>query len=169
VSSLLRHAEPLALRAAGVVATARTSAVMDDFSHGLRDWYVLNAGNLTHQEMWTRKVTDPLYRAPVGARLKVSLKMPKTNRLTFVVRENDWRSYRGPRASYLCTREIAGSAEAQSVVLAAADFVSDKGAVLKDWAQVDELGICARVPSAAAKDAALWNGGAAEFVWVGWE
>ena len=62
------HAEPEALRAAGSVATARTSVVLDDFSHGLRDWYVLNAGNLTHQEMWTRKVTDPLYRAPVGAR-----------------------------------------------------------------------------------------------------
>ncbi|WP_397382652.1 alpha/beta hydrolase family protein [Prosthecobacter sp.] len=169
VSSLLRHAEPEALRAAGSVATARPSAVMDDFSHGLRDWYVLNAGNLTHQEMWTRKVTDPLYRAPVGSRLKVTLKMPKTNRLTFVVRENDWRSYRGPRASYLCTREIAGGAEAQSVVLAPADFVSDKGTMLKDWAQVDELGICARVPGTAAKDAVLWNGGAAEFVWLGWK
>lgn len=169
VSSLLRHAEPEALRAAGTVTTARPSAVMDDFSHGLRDWYVLNAGNLTHQEMWTRKVTDPLYRAPQGARLKVTLKMPKTNRLTFVVRENDWRSYRGPRASYLCTREITGSTEAQSVVLAPADFVSDKGAVLKDWAQMDELGICARVPGQPAKDAAPWNGGAAEFVWLGWE
>ena len=82
----------------------------------------------------------------MGTRLKVTLKMPKTNRLTFVVRENDWRSYRGPRASYLCTREITGGAEVQSVVLAPADFVSDKGTVLKDWAQVDELGICARVP-----------------------
>ena len=169
ISSLLRHAAPEALRAAGVVATAQRTTVLDDFSHGRRDWYVLNAGNLTHQEMWTRKVTDPLYRAPEGARLKVTLKMPSTNRLTLVVRENDWRSYRGPRASYACTREIAGGAAAQSLVLAPADFVSDKGAVLKDWAQVDELGVCARVPGKGVKDAALWNGGAMELVRLGWE
>jgi dienelactone hydrolase len=169
VSSLLQQLEPALLRLTGVMATAKTSRVIDDFSHGLRDWYVLNAGNLTHQETWTRKVTDPLYRAPEGARLKVTLKMPKTNRLTFVVRENDWRSYRGPRGSYKCTREIAGSAEVQSVVLAPADFVSDKGTPLKDWAQIDELGICAREPGKAAKEAALWNGGAVEFVRLMWE
>ncbi len=169
VSSLLQHAEPDALRNAGTVATARPSTVIDDFSHGLRDWYVLNAVNLTHQETWTRKVTDPLYRAPEGARLKVTLKMPKTNRLTLVVRQNDWRSYRGPRGSYKCTREIAGSAEVQSVVLAPADFVSDKGTPLKDWAQIDELGICAREPGKAAKEAVLWNGGAAVFVRAGWD
>lgn len=169
LSSLLQHAEPDALRVAGTVATARPSIVIEDFSHGLRDWYVLNAGNLTHQETWTRKVTDPLYRAPEGARLKLSLKMPKTNRLTFVLRENDWRSYRGPRASYQCTREIAGSAEVQSVMLVPSDFISDKGTPLKDWARIDELGICAHVPGKAGKDVALWNGGAAEFVWLGWE
>ena len=95
--------------------------------------------------------------------------MPKTNRLTLVVRENDWRSYRGPRGSYQCTREIAGSAEVQSVVLAPADFVSDSGKPLTSWAQIDELGFCAHEPGKAGNEAALWNGGAAEWVWVGWE
>jgi hypothetical protein len=169
ISSLLQHAEPDALRAAGAVVTARHTVVIDDFSHGLRDWYVLNAGNLTHQEMWTRKVTDPMYRAPEGTRLKMSLKMPKTNRLTFVLRENDWRGYRGPRASYVCTREIVGNAEVQSVSLDSSEFISDKGTPLKDWAQIDELGICAHAPGKAGKDATLWNGSAPEFLRLVWE
>ena len=169
LSSLLHHAEPAQLRAAGTTATLQPSTVIDDFSHGLRDWYQLNAGNLTHQETWTRKVTDPMYRAPEGAHLRLTLKMPKTNRLTLVLRSNDWRSYRGPRASYHCTREISGSTEAQTLSLTPTDFTTPTGEPLKTWAQIDELGLCSQVPGTPAKDAKLWQGGAMELVRFEWE
>ena len=169
LSSLLHHAAPAQLHAAGTTATLQTSTVIDDFSHGLRDWYQLNAGNLTHQETWTRKVTDPMYRAPEGSLLRLTVKMPKTNRFTLVLRSNDWRSYRGPRASYHCTREIPGSAEAQTLSLNLSDFTTPTGEPLKTWSQIDELGLCAQAPGTPAKDAKPWQGGAMELVRVEWE
>ncbi len=169
LSSLLHHADPAQLHAADTTATQQPSTLIDDFSHGLRDWYQLNVGNLTHQETWTRKVTDPMYRAPEGARLNFTLKMPKTNRFTLVLRSNDWRSYRGPRASYHCTREIPGSAEAQTLSLNLSDFTTPTGEPLKSWSQIDELGLCAQAPGTPAKDATLWQGSAMEMVRVAWE
>ncbi len=170
ISSLLHNTDPVKLRGAGVSATANISTLIDDFSHGLRDWYQLNAGNLTHQETWTRKVTDPMYRGTDGSKLKLTLKMPKTNRLTFVVRENEWRSYRGPRKTFICEREIQGSDAVQTIILEAKDFTSEAG-VLKSWALIDQLGICAHNPErgSSAKQPPLWNGTAAEFVRLAWE
>ena len=169
ISSLLHHAEPAQLHTAGATATLRPSTLIDDFSHGLRDWYQLNAGNLTHLQTWTRKVTDPLYRS-TGTRLKLTLKMPQTNHLTFVARENEWRSYRGVRQTYQCTREITGSAEEQTLVLDSTSFTPDSGGKpLKSWAQIDELGLCAQAPGNTGKDAAPWNGGAMVLVRMQWE
>ncbi len=170
ISSFLHNTDPAKLRRAGVSATENVSTLIDDFSHGMRDWYQLNAGNLTHQETWTRKVTDPMYRGTDDSKLKLTLKMPKTNRLTFVVRENEWRSYRGPRKTFICEREIQGSDAVQTIILEAKDFTSDAG-VLKSWAHIDQLGICAHNPErgSSAKQVPLWNGTAAEFVRLAWE
>ena len=170
ISSLLHHAKPAQLHATGAAVTARVSPLIDDFSHGLRDWYQLNAGNLTHLESWTRKVTDPLYLAPESSGLRLSLKMSQANRLTFVVRENEWRSYRGPRQTYQCSREIAGKgAEVQHIALSISDFCTADGTPLKSWQQIDELGICAQLPGRPAKEATLWQGAAAELVRLEWK
>ena len=170
ISSLLQSATARELTAAKITATLKPSTVIDDFTHGLRDWYQLNAGNLTHQETWTRKVTDPMYRAPEGAKLKITLKMPKTNHLTFVVRQNEWRNYRGPRATFTCEREIQGSDTTQTITLELTDFTSDTGP-LKSWSQLDQLGICAHNPDRgnSGTPPPLWNGTAAEFVRLEWE
>jgi len=170
ISSLLHSATARELTAAKINATLQPNTVIDDFTRGLRDWYQLNAGNLTHQETWTRKLTDPVYRAPEGAKLKLTLKMPKTNHLTFVVRQNEWRNYRGPRATFTCEREIQGSDIPQTITLEAKDFISDTGP-LKTWAQLDQLGICAHNPehSNTGTPPPLWNGAAAEFVRLEWE
>ena len=170
ISSLLHSADSAKLREAKIVATARASSLIDDFSHGLRDWYQLNAGNLTHQETWTRKVTDPMYRGPDGAKLKLTLKMPKTNHLTFVVRGNEWRNYRGPRSTATCEREIEGGDAVQTIILEAKDFTSATGP-LKSWSQLDQFGICAHNPErgATTQPLPLWNGAAAEFVRLEWE
>lgn len=170
ISSLLHSVKPAKLREARVATTAKVSALIDDFSHGLRDWYQLNAGNLTHRQSWTRKLTDPMYRGAHGAKLKLTLKMPKTNPLTFVMRENEWRNYRGPRKSYICEREIRGSHDAQTVLFEAKDFTADAGP-LKSWAQIDQFGICPYNPERGdpAKTPPPWNGAAAEFVRLEWE
>lgn len=169
LSSLLHRIEPKQLSDSGIIATAKTTTLIDDFTHGLRDWYQLNAGNLTHQETWTRKITDPLYRGPGGAKLKLTLKMPKTNRIAIVLQQNEWRSYRGQRKTFSCEREISGADAEQTIVLEAKGFTSFDGALMS-WDQIDQLGICAHFSQhgATAKEVPLWKGPALELLRVEW-
>lgn len=166
LSSLLHSVTAKELSVANVAVTIQPDAVIDNFSHGLRDWYQFNAGNSTHLESWTRKLTDPLYRGADDAKLKLTLKLPKTNRLSFVVQQNEWRSYRGKKATFVCEREITGADGEQSITLAPGDFVSSDGA-LKWWREVDQFGICAHFAE-RAKAARLWNGPAPFFVRLEW-
>ena len=167
--SLLHRIEPKQLSESGILATAKPTTLIDDFAHGLRDWYVLNAGNLTHQETWTRKITDPLYRGSSGAKLKLTLKMAKTNSIAIVLQQNEWRSYRGQKKTFICQREIQGADAEQTLVLETKDFTSPEGA-LTDWDQLDQLGICAHYSQrgAPAKEIPLWKGPAIELLRVEW-
>ena len=119
---------------------------------------------------WTRKLTDPAWRGRDGAKLKLTLKMPTTNTLSFVVIENEWRSHRGPRRTFVCEREIAGSDAEQTIILDAKDFVLNSGP-LKSWDGVDQFAICRhfadRVSTAARKPS--WTGPAPTFVRLEWE
>ncbi|MFO1483850.1 MAG: dienelactone hydrolase family protein [Verrucomicrobiaceae bacterium] len=170
LSSLLRSHSAAEVKQANPKLTAKLSTLIDDFTHGTRDWYQLNASNLTHRETWTRKVTDPLYRGPDGSKLSLTLKMPQTNRLSIVLQQNEWRSYRGPRRTFVCQREIPGSDAPQTVTLELKDFTSPDGPP-KTWTEIDQLGLCAHFTAkgAAASEALLWKGPAPEFVRVVWE
>ena len=170
LSGLLHRADVGELRAAGVRATLSLSSLLDDFSRGLRDWYQLNAGNLSHQQTWTRKLTDPLHRGAAGRRLRLGLMMPRSNRLTFVVIENEWRSYRGPRRTFACEREIPGAAGNQEIELASADFSGPDG-VLRGWDEVDQFGICAHHAARGepARPVRPWSGPAPTFPRLEWE
>jgi len=169
LSSLLHRIEPKQLSESGSIATAKPTTLIDDFTHGLRDWYQLNASNLTHQETWTRKVTDPLYRGADGAKLKLTLKMAKTNRIAIVLQQNEWRSYRGTRNTFSCEREIQGADAEQTIELDAKDFTSPDGA-LANWGQLDQLGICAHYEPRGApqKEVPLWNGPAVKMLGLEW-
>lgn len=169
LSSLLHHRSRQELREAKTATTANRGTVIDDFRRGLRDWYQLNAGNLAHQQTWTRKLTDPLWRGPAGAKLIFTLTLPKTNRLTFVVQQNEWRSYRGKRSIFVCAREIPGSDRAQPLTLGLEDFVSTAGP-LRSWDEVDQFGICATFSDrgTAAPSPPAWHGPAAIFDRLEW-
>jgi dienelactone hydrolase len=169
LSSLLHRRSDQELREAKTATTAARGPVIDDFSRGLRDWYQLNAGNLAHQQTWTRKLTDPLWRGPADAKLILTLKLPKTNRLSFVVQLNEWRSYRGKRSTFVCEREIPGADTAQSLTLGLADFVSTEGP-LRSWSEVDQFGICASFAErgAAARPPPVWHGPAPIFTRLEW-
>ncbi|MFN7565038.1 MAG: alpha/beta hydrolase family protein [Prosthecobacter sp.] len=170
ISSLLHTHSAAEVAQAAPKLTAKPSKLIEDFAHGQRDWYSLNAGNLTHQQLWTRKVTDQLYRGADGAKLKLTLKMPQTNRIAIVLQQNEWRSYRGQRKTFVCVHEVHGDAAVQTIMLEAKDFTSTDGA-LTSWAQIDQLGICAHYAQggAPAKDVPLWKGAAMELLRVEWE
>ncbi|WP_395736623.1 alpha/beta hydrolase family protein [Prosthecobacter sp.] len=170
ISTLLHTRSAQELQKAQVPLKAEISRLIDDFTHGLRDWYVLNQGNNAHQQLWTRKVTDPLWRGPEGAKLAITLKMPRTNRMAFVIEENEWRSYRGPRKTFACRREIAGAEEAQTLVLELKDFTARDGSAPGSWAQIDQLAICAHHAQSADAEAQppVWNGPPPQFLRVDW-
>ena len=85
--------------------------------------------------------------------------MPKTNRISIVLQQNEWRSYRGQRKTFACEREVPGADAAQTIELECKDFASPDGA-LTSWEQIDQLGICAHYSQrgAAAKEVPLWKG-----------
>lgn len=171
LSSQLHSMTAAELRAAGTLATQSRTMLIDDFQLGLRDWYLLNGGHVSLRQAWTRKLTDPLWRGVDGTRLKFTLKMPRTNRLTFVVMENEWRGVRGGRKTYQCVREIPGSDEAQSITLDVADFVNTDETIppLKTWNDIDQFAICAHFAERGRQvPASQWSGPAPEFLQLEW-
>jgi len=167
ISSLLHSHSAAEVKQANPKLTAKPSTLIDDFTHGTRDWYVLNAGNATHQQLWTRKVTDPLWRGPDGSKLHITLKLPQTNRMSIVLQQNEWRSYRSPRRTFVCQREIQGSDTPQTLTFALSDFTSDDGSPTS-WSEIDQLGLCAN-HGLPANEVPLWKGPAPEFLRVAWE
>lgn len=171
LSSLLHTVTPADLAKAKVAASLTRGSLIDDFAHGLRDWYQLNAGHPSLVQTWTRKLTDPLYRGPAGAKLKLTLSMPQPNRLTFVIAENEWRGERGPRRTFACVREIPGGEEPQSVTLSLADFagLTEKDGSLTSWDHVDQFAICAHHEgSGVSSSESKWAGGPPVFSRLEW-
>lgn len=172
ISGLLTAATATALQQTRVAATLENTTLIDDFSRGLDDWYVLNRGNRSHQQIWTRKLTDPLYRGANGQRLQITLQVPETNTLTFVVHENEWRSYRGPRKTFVCDREIRGSSASQTVSLGCEDFQlnGNPGESLQSWLDVDQFGVCSHFGERGqtAAPVRIWQGGDLQLLRAEW-
>ena len=166
LSSLFHSHSADEVKQANPALTAKPSTVIDDFTDGTRDWYGLNVGNATHQQLWTRKITDPLWRGPEGSKLAITLKLPQTNRLSIILQQNEWRSYRGPRHTFVCTREIQGSDVPQTLTLALTDFTSPEGSPAS-WSEIDQLGLCAS-HGLPANEVPRWKGPAPEFLLVEW-
>lgn len=129
---------------------------------------------------WTRKITDPKWRGPEGAKLAITLKMEQTNRVAFLVTENEFRFYRGKRRVYVCEKEVPGAHGLQTVLLDVADFKDvTEGLALKNWSQLDQLGMAARLqgavphgllkPSPDQAKSAPWSGPAPEFIRLEWK
>lgn len=169
LSTLLHTATAAELRSAGVCASDRASRLIDDFSHGRRDWLDRNPD---HWQNWTRKVADPQWRGPHGARLAVALKMAQTNHVTVVVIENEWRNYRGPKRTFVCEKEIPGAPGPQSVLLKVSDFKNTTDATpLGSWTQLDQLGCVARYVERGQTPSKPrpWRGPAPEFFRLEWK
>lgn len=169
LSSQLHHASKAELAAAGPELRLKPSLLIEDFAHGQRDWYEINAGHVSLRQLWTRKVTDPLWKAPAAARLRLTLRLQKPNEISVVLQQNEWRNYRGQRRTFVCSRLLKGGAEVESLDLAASDFSDEQGA-LQDWKDLDQLGVCSqfqakRVASAQGK---AWQGTGFELLRVEW-
>ena len=138
-SSMLHTVAPKDVAANGVSATDKADPVIDDFTHGWRDWYTLSPDNPHHWEFSTRKLTDPKWRGRVGQRLTVEVQAEKQNELVIVLTTNFFRSYRGKSQEFVAVVKLNGGKDTQIVVLEPKDFKTSDGESLSSWSNVDLL------------------------------
>jgi len=141
ISSLLHTAAPDELRGAAVQATDKPSPLIDDFSHGWRDWYLLSPDNPHHWEYSTRKLADPKWRGQTGQRLTFEVQTEKPNELVIVLTENFFRSYRGKQQEFVAVVRLNGGTKPQTVTLAAQDFKTTDNTALSSWENIDLLSL----------------------------
>jgi hypothetical protein len=139
LSSMLHTAAPANLKRAGVKPTDSPEALIDDFRHGWRDWYTLEANNPHHWEYSTRKLSDPKWRGKTGQRLTVQVQAEKPNELVIVLMENYFRSYRGRQKEFAAVVKLAGGQDTQAVSLAPVDFKNSEGETLTTWERIELL------------------------------
>lgn len=133
---------PEELKAADVKATDKPSRLIDDFSRGWQDWYQLAWSNPHHWVAATRKIKDPKWRGPAGAKLVFEVKCPKDNVIAIVADLNGWGAFPGkPGGSYTARKPLTGSPDWQTVSVALEEMVSDKekAPAMTTWATVTEL------------------------------
>lgn len=147
ISSLLHTAIPTELHRSGVAPTDKRSPLIDDFSRGWQDWYLLEAGNPHHWEYSTRKLSDPKWQGQIGQRLALDVQAERPNNLVIVLTENFFRSYRGKSQEFVSAVTLAGGQDVQTVLLDPGAFKAADGTALSGWKNVDLLslrGYCKR-------------------------
>jgi hypothetical protein len=129
---------------AGVSGTAKPEAMIDDGEHGWRDWYRLNWGNPSLWVAATRKVKDPLWRGPAGAKLTFEIN-PANDTIVYVtLTRNAWGAFGSGTGEYYAAVPLKANGGWVSVSLGVEDFQpkDNKGAQpLKDWSTLTDLAI----------------------------
>ena len=170
ISSLLHAAAPDELKRAGVTATDTPSALIDDFSHGYQDWYLLSADNPHHWEYSTRKITDPKWRGQPGQRLTLDVEAEQPNDLIVVLTENLFCPYRGRSQEFVAVVNLNGGAGTQSVSLDPADFKTIDGEAMSSWKNVDLLSVRAYYEQAGTMlGSKNWAGGQPKLQKLWWQ
>lgn len=141
ISSMFHTVVPMELQRAGVVATDNPSSVIDDFSNGWQDWYLLEAGNPHHWEFSTRKLADPKWQGQPSQRLSLEMDAEKPNELVIVLTENFFRSYRGKSQEFVAVVKLNGGKDVQTISLEPKDFKTSDGESLSSWKNVDVLSL----------------------------
>jgi dienelactone hydrolase len=141
ISSMLHTIVPKELQCAKVTATDKASPLIDDFSNGWQDWYLLEAGNPHHWEFSTRKLSDPKWRGQPRQRLTLDVRSEKPNELVVVLTENVFPGYRGKQQEFVAVAKLDGGKEPQTVSLGLKEFKASGGEALTSWNNVDLLGL----------------------------
>ena len=155
-----------------LLAAGKPDVLIDNFKNGFHDWFTINGYHRPLWQHWTRKVTDPKWRGPKGAALALTIQSERPNVLAFVLKEHAWRGYRGKQRVYVAEARLKGGA-AETVTLGLSHFkCTTDGAPPKSWAEMDQLGICAkyevRRPKRRVWAAEEWQGKAPVFKRLEW-
>ena len=151
ISSMFHELKPEELKKTRVQPSGALELVIDNFQRGFRDWYTINGNHRPLWQHWTRKVTDPKWRGPKGAKLALIIQSEQPNVLGIVLHENTWRHYRGKKRTYVAEVKLKGG-KPETVTVDLSDFKNvTAGVPLKSWAELDELGLVAKATIRGAK------------------
>ena len=146
ISSRVLSAAPAQLQASGVKATDQSERMIDDGARGWHDWYRLNWG---HPPLWTattRKLKDPKWRGPDGAKLVFEIRTQTDNALVLTFNCNAWGAFAPgkPAVDYTAVKELKGSPDWQSVSVSLNDLAATDpkiAAPLAYWRTVTEFSL----------------------------
>ena len=169
--SVSHAAYPDALRDAKVRATEKPTRLIDDFSRGYHDWYTLNINNRHHWLVSTRKLADPRWEAPRGAKLVFEIAPTEAgNTLAVQLKTDSWRGYSGRRPDTWTALVPLAKAGRQHVELSASAFSNPSGKTLNDWYGITELIFQsgAKSRTSSAPDLSPWSGEVPRFFELRW-
>jgi hypothetical protein len=150
VSSGMDSFTPEQLASSGVRGDGKQNPMIEAEFTDFQDWYRLNWENPHWWSAWTRKVKDPGFAAPAGARLLLDVKVEDDTTLFFVVKDNSWGAFPAMRrqGEFYARVDLKGSPAWQTPGVTLADFKLLEGRqnyALQSWKHVTELGLCGRV------------------------
>ncbi len=137
------------LKQAGVKAKNTRNRLIEKDFNDYQDWYRLDWGNPNWWSAYTRKIKDPMYAGPDGAKLVLDVKVDHDLTMFFELQDNNWNAFPGQeKGQYYATLNIKGSDKWQTVGATVADFKPVREHTkhsLKSWKHVTELGIRGRM------------------------
>ena len=146
ISSRMVSFSSAALKSAGVKATDAPDRMIDDGGRLWQDWYQSNWGHPPLWRAFTRKLKDPKWRGPDGAKLVFDIRCETDNQLVVEIETNGWGAVEKgkPVVSYNAVKPLKGSPDWQtvSVSLDELDATDPKfTAPLTNWRTVTQLSI----------------------------
>jgi dienelactone hydrolase len=135
---------PKELQATGIKATDLRDRMIDDGRNGWRNWYQLNWG---HPPLWyavTRKLKDPKWRGPDGAKLVFEIQSHSDNSLVVTVNCNAWGAFLTgkPAVDYSVVKDLKGSPDWQTITVTLEELLPTNPGIsdpLPNWQTVTEL------------------------------
>lgn len=141
--------DPRDLKAAGVVATDTPQRLIEATFDTWRDWYRLELRNDHHRQCVTRKIKDPKWRGPDGAKLAIDVLDPGGGEFAVTFVMNSWGAYEGmTNGRYYASKPLAKSDGWQTVEIGLEDLMPmDERSPqdVRSWRIMTELGIVAMV------------------------
>jgi hypothetical protein len=138
------------LKAAGAQATDQPERLITADSGDWGDWYQLNWGHPDLWSLYTRKVKDPKWRGPKGAKLCLEIKAREDSWLAVKFVSNEWGAFSaGQKAEYAAVKELKVKDGWATVEVDLADVrpIGATKGMLADWSTLTEIGLSPSIPA----------------------
>jgi cephalosporin-C deacetylase-like acetyl esterase len=138
------------LKAAGAQTTDGPERMIYADSAAWGDWYQLNAGNPELWSVYTRKVKDPKWRGPTGAKLRFEIAAREDSWLAMKFTSNEWGAFAaGQKAEYAAVKKLQVKDGWATVEVDLTELrpIGPTKARLTDWSTLTDIGLTPNIPA----------------------